>query len=222
VDVRFVPAPSDARTQEESSGRLHVTVKSRDDRLVGRAFSSACIELALANYPGFFASGAPGDAQSFGVYWPALVDAAEVDERVVLWDGTSVPVAGPPRGAVAEPRQEASTTSALAAVGPAIGEPLGACFAARSGDKGGNANVGIWARDDAGYAWLAANLTVDDVRAMLPEAAGLEVRRTELANLHALNFVIVGLLGEGVASSTAFDAQAKGLGEYLLSRVWRG
>jgi hypothetical protein len=108
------------------------------------------------------------------------------------------------------------------AVGPAVGEALGTCFAARSGDKGGNANVGIWARDDTGYEWLATNLTVDAVRGLLPEAADLEVRRTELANLHALNFVIVGLLGEGVASSTAFDAQAKGLGEYLLSRVWRG
>ena len=56
---------------------------------------------------------------------------------------------------------------------------------------------------------------------LLPEAAGLEVRRFELPNIRALNFVVVGLLGEGVASSTAFDAQAKGLGEYLRSRVWR-
>ena len=102
-----------------------------------------------------------------------------------------------------------------------MGEALGDYFAARSGDKGGNANVGIWARDAAGYAWLEAHLTAEKVRELLPEAASLEVRRTELANLHALNFVIVGLLGEGVASSTAFDAQAKGLGEYLLSRVWR-
>lgn len=81
--------------------------------------------------------------------------------------------------------------------------------------------MGIWACDAAGYAWLAANLTPQKVQELLPEAAALEVRRTELANLHALNFVIVGLLGDGVASSTAFDAQAKGLGEYLLSRVWR-
>jgi hypothetical protein len=80
--------------------------------------------------------------------------------------------------------------------------------------------VGIWARDDAGYRWLEANLTAPKVRELLPEAAHLEVRRHELPNLHALNFVIVGLLGEGVASSTAFDPQAKGLGEYLLSRVW--
>ena len=225
VDVRFVPAPSDARTQEEASGRLHVTVKSKDDRLAGRGFSSACIELALANYPGFFASGAPGDAQSYGVYWPALVDADEIDERVILWDGSPLRVPRPHASATLsseyspEPGIGVSTPTL---VGPAVGEPLGAHFAARSGDKGGNANVGIWSRDASGYAWLEANLTAEKVRELLPEAAALEVRRTELPNIHALNFVIVGLLGEGVASSTAFDAQAKGLGEYLLSRVWRG
>ena len=104
---------------------------------------------------------------------------------------------------------------------PHPGEPLGALFAARSGDKGGNANVGIWARDAAGYAWLHEHLTAAAVQRLLPEAAGLEVRRYELPNITALNFVIVGLLGEGVASSAAFDAQAKGLGEYLRSRVWQ-
>ncbi len=98
------------------------------------------------------------------------------------------------------------------------GQPLGRWFGARSGDKGGNANVGIWARDDAGYAWLAANLTAERVRELLPEARELEVRRYELPNLRALNFVLVGYLGEGVASSTSFDPQAKGLGEYLRSR----
>jgi hypothetical protein len=105
--------------------------------------------------------------------------------------------------------------------GPDVGQPLGSHFAARSGDKGGNANVGIWARDHAGYAWLEHHLTADRLRTLLPEAAALDIHRTELPNLRALNFVIVGLLGQGVASSTAFDAQAKGLGEYVLSRVWR-
>lgn len=224
VDVRFVPAPSDGPTQEASSGRLHVSVKSHDERLVGRAFSSACIELALANYPGFFASGAPGEAQSYGVYWPALVDATEVSERLVLWPDapTSSPTAirVPPRQITPTAPAAPSPADTTQGSGPAPGEPLGHYFAARSGDKGGNANVGIWARDAAGYQWLEQHLTADRVRSMLAEAADLEVRRTELPNLHALNFVIVGLLGEGVASSTAFDAQAKGLGEYLLSRVW--
>ena len=101
------------------------------------------------------------------------------------------------------------------------GEPLGLYFGARSGDKGGNANVGIWATDAAGYGWLAANLSATRISELVPETAGLEVRRYELPNLFALNFVIVGYLGQGVASSTAFDTQAKGLGEYLRSRIWR-
>jgi len=100
----------------------------------------------------------------------------------------------------------------------APGTVLGEHFGARSGDKGGNANVGIWARDDAGFAWLRATLTPDVVRRLVPEAADLDVVVHELPNLRALNIVLVGYLGEGVASSTSFDPQAKGLGEYLRSR----
>lgn len=221
VDVRFVEAPCSAPTQEQSSGRLHITVKSRDERLAGKAFSGAAIELALANYPGFFATGGPSEAQPFGIYWPALVAATEVPHTAVLPNGSRVPVALPPSPSMVTPATS-TTKTAAEPVGPAAGEALGAYFAARSGDKGGNANVGIWARDAAGYAWLAEHLTSDAVKSLLPEAADLVVRRYELANILALNFVIVGLLGEGVASSTAFDTQAKGLGEYLRSRTWPG
>jgi Acyclic terpene utilisation family protein AtuA len=217
VDVRFVAAPPDASGQEASSGKLHVTVKSPDERVVGRAFSSAAVELALANYPGFFVSGQPTEAQPFGVYWPALVSNDEVHQVVVLADGGRIDIESSPTGAVDPPAR--ASRNEIAPVGPEPGEPLGLYFGARSGDKGGNANVGIWATEAAGYAWLEANLSADMIRALIPEAAGLEVRRSELANLFALNFVIVGYLGEGVASSTAFDAQAKGLGEYLRSRV---
>jgi len=97
--------------------------------------------------------------------------------------------------------------------------PLGRLCGARSGDKGGNANIGIWTRDPAAYPWLRDYLTVDRLRTLIPEAAGLDVRRYELPNLSALNFVVVGLLGEGVAASTRPDPQAKGLGEYLRSRT---
>ena len=221
VDVRFVEAPADVPGQEASSGRLHVTVKSRDERLVGRAFSSAAVELALANYPGFFVTTAPGEAQPYGVYWPALVPNDEVDavaqHTVELPDGYRMAIPRPPTG----PLRDIDTPDVTATpAGPAPGEPLGAHFGARSGDKGGNANVGIWARDDAGYAWLREHLTADAVRRLLPEAADLPIERHELPNLRALNFVLVGYLGEGVASNSSFDAQAKGLGEYLRSRRW--
>jgi hypothetical protein len=148
---------------------------------------------------------------------------------VVLPDGTQAGIPATPAGP-----GPATAPSAPAAAAPAGGgqpsprpldgagqvrAPLGRVCAARSGDKGGNANVGLWARDAAGYQWLREYLTVARLRELLPEAAGREVRRFELPNLRAVNFVIVGLLGEGVASSTRPDPQAKGLGEYLRSRL---
>lgn len=97
--------------------------------------------------------------------------------------------------------------------------PLGRVAGARSGDKGGTANLGVWARDPAAYAWLAAFLTVERLKELLPETAPLAVERHELPNFGALNFVIPGLLGEGVSSSTRADPQAKGLGEWLRARL---
>ncbi|NSC22342.1 acyclic terpene utilization AtuA family protein [Streptomyces albus subsp. chlorinus] len=98
--------------------------------------------------------------------------------------------------------------------------PLGLVAGARSGDKGGSANLGVWARDadpDV-YAWLRETLTVERLRALLPETAGLTVTRHELPNLAALNFVVEDLLGAGVASQHRFDPQAKALGEWLRAR----
>jgi hypothetical protein len=96
--------------------------------------------------------------------------------------------------------------------------PLGTIVGARSGDKGGSANVGLWARSETAYDWLAGFLTVERFRELLPETASLEVTRTVLPNLRALNFVVQGILGEGVASNVRHDPQAKAIGEWLRSR----
>ena len=103
--------------------------------------------------------------------------------------------------------------------GPTRRVALGTLFGARSGDKGGNANVGLWARRARDFEWLRGFLTIERLRELLPEAVALEVRRHEFPNLLALNFVLVGLLGDGVAASVRSDPQAKGLGEYLRSRL---
>lgn len=95
-------------------------------------------------------------------------------------------------------------------------KPLGTIVGARSGDKGGDANLGVWVRTEQQYEWLKDFLTTARLKELLPEAG--EVDRYELPNLKALNFVLHGLLGEGVASSTRFDPQAKALGEWLRSR----
>jgi hypothetical protein len=100
-----------------------------------------------------------------------------------------------------------------------VAVPLGRLYGARSGDKGGNANVGFWARDERGYSWLRDHLTVERFKELLTEAKLLEVSRFLLPNVLAVNFVVSGLIAPGVAATARPDAQAKGLGEYLRSRI---
>jgi hypothetical protein len=208
----------DADSNPQATAQLRVTVMDRDEQRVGRRFSNAVTELVLASYAGFFTTTPPSDATAYGVYWPLLVPRDEVQHLVVHPDGTREEVPHPPvRDAT--PIEVEAPPLPPDRFGPTSPRPLGAVCGARSGDKGGNANVGLWARDDDGYAWLAHTLTVERFKALITEAASLEVRRYELPNLRALNFVVVGILGDGVASSTRQDPQAKGLGEYLRSRV---
>ncbi|MDE3096256.1 MAG: DUF1446 domain-containing protein [Chloroflexota bacterium] len=208
----------DPASNEEAGAFLRITVKDKDPAKVGRAFSGAAIEMALANYPGFHMTGGPSAESSYGVYWPTLVPADAIDEVVVGHDGSriKVPPAKPGVGAPVEP---SAGPSVPAPGGPTARMPLGTVIGARSGDKGGNANVGLWARSAAGYAWLTRELTLERFKELVAEARDLEVRRYELPNLRALNFVVVGLLGEGVASSTRTDPQAKSLGEYLRAKL---
>jgi Acyclic terpene utilisation family protein AtuA len=261
AETRLVGRPADDPDSAEASvAELRVTVKDPDPAKVGRAFSNAAIELALASYPGCYTTTPPGDATPYGIYWPALVRADLVEQVVVLPDGRRLPVKPAPGGTPASPESVPGPPAAAhppgavrppAAVrppgaahppgpvpGPPVGErsptgnlgdpavhsptvrtPLGRVFGARSGDKGGTANVGVWARSDEGYRFLEGFLTVERFRELIPEARDLDVRRYELPNLLALNFVVAGLLGEGVSSSTRIDPQAKGLGEWLRARV---
>jgi hypothetical protein len=153
------------------------------------------------------------------VYWPALVPAELVpQEVVVLSDGRTVVdnTAGGLPGPTVEPRRPSLPP---APGGPTRRAALGAIFGARSGDKGGNANVGVFARSAEAYAWLEQFLTAERLHELLPDTEGLEVRRYPLPNIWSLNFVIVGLLEEGVAASSRQDGQAKSLGEYLRAKV---
>ena len=209
----------DAPTNEQAAALLRVHVRGDDPKAVGRAFSSAAVELALASYPGCTLTSQPGDAVPYGVYWPALVDADELEQVVVHPDGRQEiieavrPVAGGPGS------PHAADVPRTAVTGPTRLVPLGTVVGARSGDKGGNANVGFWARSDDAARWLDGWLTEDTFRGLLAEADGLAVSVYRLPNLRAVNVVVHGLLGEGVASSSRFDPQAKGLGEYLRSRL---
>jgi hypothetical protein len=216
---------ADADTEEAASCLLRVVVKDPSAERVGKAFSAAAVELALASYPGFTLTAPPGRGSPYGICRAAYVDRSAVEETVHLPDRPGVVVAQA-EGSSAEPlRTEPAPTAPLpASDSPTRCVPLGTFVHARSGDKGGDANVGLWVggpRDglrDQRAAWLLHLVTPGHVRQLIPEASDLEVEVYPLPNLGGVNVVIRGLLGDGVAASTRFDPQAKALGEWLRSR----
>jgi hypothetical protein len=172
-------------------------------------------------YPGNYNEIVSPQATEYGVMWPTLIPASLITQRIVV--GAAEPIelsCAPATG------NETADAVSVASYEPKLdwsGEPterapLGRVFGARSGDKGGNANIGVWARSTEGFDWLAQFLTVEKLHELLPETAELAVDRYELVNLRSLNFVVHGILGEGVAATTRPDAQAKSLGEFLRSR----
>jgi hypothetical protein len=176
------------------------------------------VEMALASYPGFFMTSPPSDESQIGVYWPTLVPSTAIEQRVVIGEESiAIPPVLPPASFTAPPAP--TSLPAASATGPTRDVPLGTICGARSGDKGGNGNVGIWVKTPDAYRWLAGYLTAARLRELLPEARTLEVDRFEFPNLLALNFVVKGLLGDGVAASLRSDPQAKSLGEYLRAKV---
>ncbi len=201
---------------EEAFSFLTLAVKDPDPKKVGRRFSSAAVEMALASYPGFNLTAPPGKEQPFGVYWPALVSTEAIAQRVVF-EGRVVDIPPTPGDEPSSAASSAEASEELPA-GPVERVPLGRICGARSGDKGGNANLGVWVETEAAFAWLRAWLTPERLRQLIPEARELPIERYEFPNLRALNFMLRGFLGAGVAASFAVDAQAKGLGEYLRAR----
>ena len=208
----------DPERNEEAFAYLTIAVKDPDPKKVGRAFSSAAVEMALASYPGFTMTGPPGRESQFGVYWPALVPASAVEHRVAIGDEV-IPIPPTKVCSAGSAVEAPSPTAGAVPAGPAREVPLGFLCGARSGDKGGNANLGVWARTPEAYRWLDAFLTEDRLRDLLPETRDLAIDRFALPNLLALNFVVKGLLGDGVAASLRSDPQAKTLGEYLRAKV---
>jgi Acyclic terpene utilisation family protein AtuA len=219
---RIGKAQHDPECQNAGTELLRIAVQGTKDA-AGRAFSSWMVELALSSYPGMYSLGPPQPGSAFGVYWPALLDQAMLDHMVHHFDGTTEVIApGNPHGTGGGVIPQADPSSAQSVQPPWTDElvvaPLSEIVHARSGDKGGDANLGVWVRDRQAWEWLNSTLTVDELRRLLPETRELAIERYELPNLAAVNFLIRGLLGTGATSSLRLDAQAKALGEWLRAR----
>ncbi len=210
---------ADPMSNEEATASWRLTVKDPDEAKLGRELSAAVNELALATIPGMYALNA-GAAKAFGVYRPARIPADLVPQHVVVL-GVGGNVVDSTAPVPDEPVIVEAVSPELPAApdGPTTRLPLGRIVGTRSGDKGGDANLGVFTRSGAAFVWIDQFLTTERLRTLLPESAGLVIDRHRLPNLWSINFVIHGLLQQGVAASTRQDGQAKSLGEWLRARV---
>jgi len=219
VDVQLVRSDkADPAANDEAFAFLRITVMDPDAKKAGKLFSSGVVEMALASIPGFTLTAPPGNGSPSVVHWPTLVSSSCLQPEIHIGGkDTLVPLGAGPY----EPVEVNPPESKIPAVpeGPTVQAPLGRAFATRAGDKGGNANLGIWAQSSEAYAFLDQYLTTDTLKELLPDCAGYEIDRYKLPNLLAVNFYIHGLLGEGAAASVRSDPQAKTLGEYLRAKV---
>lgn len=200
--------------RSDTFAMLTIAARDPDEKNLSRKFWNAAVEMALANYPGFQIVNSSRTALAITVYWPALVSSEKIHERLLI-GGEALTIPPPPRPESFVPIPAPEPPAGQIPSGPTREVPLGTLLGARSGDKGGNANVGFWALSPEAYLWMADFLTPERIKELYPEARCLEVERFELPNLLALNFIIHGLLGEGVSASLRPDPQAKMLAEEL-------
>ena len=221
VDVQLIRTDhEDPQANEAAHALLRITVTTGDPAKVGRLFDAKVIELVLAAIPGVAGRGGTGfNGVPSIIHWPAAMDSQLVTERVHC-GGAVTEV--PPTQRLDLPeihyQQPPPVDIGPAPGGETVKLPFGRLFGTRSGDKGGNANCGVWARSDAAYRFLHHYLTAAEFKRLLPDLAAWEVERYELPNLRALNFHVKGLLGTGAVSNHRLDKQAKSLGEYLRAK----
>ena len=205
-------------SNEEAMASLRISVKSKDPDLVGRMFTAKMVELALANYPGLYMGGAVRSGGPVLVYWPALIDSKHIKETVHI-DGKEIDVMPTNQLNLEETYyQKQPVEMPPPPSGETLNKPLGELFGARSGDKGGCANIGVWAKNQNAFSFLNNYLTIEKIKELMPDISEFKIDRYELPNILSLNFYIHDILEDGVSSNTRKDGQAKSLGEYLRAK----
>ena len=205
-------------TNEEAMASLVISVKSMNQELVGRLFSAKIIELALANIPGFFAQTSPKSSGPVIVYWPALINSKYIKEKVHV-DGKEIEIIPTSQLGLEEIYYQREPIEIDDIKSSSHSEIFfGDLFGTRSGDKGGCANLGVWAKNNMTFSFLYNFLTIEKIKELMPDLSKYEIERFELPNINSLNFYIHDILQDGVSSNNRKDSQAKSLGEYLRAK----
>ncbi len=218
TDVQLIRIDkNDPQHNDEACAHLKISLMDPDQKKVGKKFSGTLIGMALSTIPGFTLTAPPANGTPALQHWPTLVSNKFIEQKISVGDNEFLVKPTGPYPDVTDIEPVKVKTINL---GSQLMKEIyfGQIFATRSGDKGGNANLGVWAKTIEAYSFLNDFLSVEKLKELLPDMAAFEIEKYDLPNLLAVNFYIKGVLGEGVAASFRNDPQAKTLGEYLRAK----
>lgn len=164
-------------------------------------------------------------------YYPAIVKQDDLNEEINFIDGpdsiTSFPTGHPPAYKALQPRasynHSPSSDEVALLQSPTRSIRLGDIALARSGDKGSNLNFGIFVPNATHWPWLRSYMSIERMREMLADDDDWDesffVERVEFPHIHAVHFVVYGILGRGVSSSSRLDGFGKGFADYVRDKT---
>lgn len=199
-----------------------------DDLEKIKAFSTSIAPLILSGPPGVAVTGGRARSQQVITYWPTLIPKSLIQTTVHVLDSAGEiketydidSVLGnesdftPVNGEISSEKEDEFSQMEMIVV------PLRDVCMARSGDKGDTFNIGVLARSEKIYSYLKVKLTSDVVKSMFAGICKGKVKRYELDNLLALNFLLEESLDGGGTKSLMIDAQGKTMASALLNQTF--
>ncbi|KAJ6145489.1 hypothetical protein N7470_009384 [Penicillium chermesinum] len=227
LDFQRVGVPMENPTSQlASTTYLRVFAQAKDPKILGRV-GAAWHFYGMAHFAGMHCTLDMRTAipKPFLGFYPAKIPQSELEEAVNIFSRDSVQhpkrtVVGPPKAT--EPLRDRdnydpSSPASLSSFGETVNRPLGDIALGRSGDKGGNVNIGLYVQTDEEWKWFRSFMT----RAKMQELMGRDwqdwyfIERVEMPEIRAVHFVVYGPLGRGVSSSKLLDGLGKGFAEFI-------
>jgi hypothetical protein len=230
------------KSQLRSTTYCRIFAEASDPN-VNLGLASLLTEFAMQHYSGFHATSDHRTAvpKPYISYYPAIWPQEKLQTSInLLGPGNSlnaiqinsIRITPPPRFEDLKKREsyETAIPVEMESFGPTVVARLGDVVLARSGDKGGNANIGFfvptalpssYSADSPLYTecwdWLRTHLTIPKLKEMFGESWSdkFHIERVEFPNIMAVHYVVYGVLGRGVSGSSRLDSFAKGMGDWL-------
>ncbi|KAE8423742.1 hypothetical protein BDV36DRAFT_303149 [Aspergillus pseudocaelatus] len=220
-----VPDPNPS-SQLKSTTYIRIFIAARTAQTVSTV-AKALGQISLKHFSGFHASSDMRTAfpRPFIAYYPAIINQSDINEQVNILDGqsntTSFGIPRPIQYEPLQPRESYDPVSPTVYNGPTKEIRLGDIALARSGDKGANLNFGIFVSNPTYWEWLRSFMTISRMRHLLGDDwdDSFSIERVEFPHINAVHFVIYGILGRGVSSSSRLDGYGKGFADYIRDKV---